>query len=151
MTEIDISDLEDSRGRSRFQFDLKKVRASFQGQEIHLPELRLILVSRVQEGQPSPEGLLLIAEIASESIPSLKPQFAALAAAENGYLTYTFQMKPEVFSALKKAYASAHRPEEIVQADQYACLKLENYLCLGYGELKGKSRQEKLYPEARGS
>lgn len=121
----------------RLEIRFEEVLGRYAEQRYHWPLLELILLSRFVEPQNPANsqkqmlGLQLSARFFAEEIPALVEVFPAMAAYENGYLDYRFQMKAMVFERYTADFARIQQPHQILEIGQLACLDLQHYDCLG--------------------
>ena len=119
--------------RQRIEFALDgKIEVSWQGSHtIHMDRALLSIITE----QDYISEILLVAEFDPFSAMQLVSSFAPMQGVADGVLTYAFVMKPEVREKYQAEFQDAAFIDEWLKIGDGAILHLENYSCIGRGEL----------------
>ena len=121
---------QDTPNLLRLEINFEKVLGRYQDQQFHWPQARFVLLADTETDKKN-LGLQLSVRFLETEIETLIDTFAALAAFENGFLDYSFQMKASVFEAYREAFDQIKLPHQILEIDDFLCLDLQHYTCLG--------------------
>ena len=132
---LDTEGMAEGAGISRFRIKLQMVRGKYAEDEIRFPKMILTYLTRSGQGTTLPLGLQLAVELEPEAAAALSQVFTPLEAVINDYVSYLFEMKPEVFNRHAEAFDQAIRLEDWFAPGDGAVVDLQNYNCLGYIDL----------------
>ena len=115
----------------RLEIRFQEVLGRMAEARFHWPQVEFVLLSEFKHDRKQGLGLQLSVEFLAAEIPALVPVFPPLSAWQNDYLSYRFEMKPEVFRQYRHDFEKLQLPHQILDIGELACLDLSHYHCLG--------------------